>query len=100
MDFLKKLLHHDVYADINAMVHLPLVERVWRGRRVILSVFLGVLLMFLGSWIASLSKNFDHEDLLHRTMDTFGYFIHAIGTLPCLRYFEPLWKLLFAVETT
>lgn len=102
MKLLNKSTLVRVKADVLSIAHLPVIDRIIhaKARRTVLVVASGVILMVVGSFIAShrheLSEMFPVVN--HLLFDVFGYFIHACGALPALRYVEPLWTLLMGAE--
>ncbi len=79
--------------EVRHIAHLPFVERIThaKARRSIMAVAVGVLLMLVGSAIASSAETLSRSaDVPPIVVDTFGYFRHAIGAVPALRHIEPL----------
>lgn len=93
------------YADaakrgVNEILHLPLWQRLLhrKARRTLAVVGAGMFLMVGGSAIASSRHELSELVPVHHLLfDTAGYFLHAFGAVPILRYIEPLWLLLGGV---
>ncbi len=84
-------------ADVLSILHLPLLERLThhKARRPMVVVGIGTGMMVAGSVIAANREALAEMLPIHHLLfDTLGYFIHAAGALPALRYVEPLWLLL------
>jgi hypothetical protein len=87
-------------ADAKSILHLPRLSRIvhHKARRPVAIVAIGVIVMLLGSMIAAHKDSLGHLIGVHHIIvDTIGYFIHAAGALPALRYIEPVWLVLFGV---
>lgn len=88
--------------EIRAIGNLPFVQRVThhKARRTVGVVGIGVSMMVGGTVIASHRHELAHHVpfMSHYLFDTIGYFIHAAGALPALRYIEPFWLLMFGEE--
>ena len=86
-----------VKADVQTILHLPLVERLLhsKARRPLGVLALGIVLMVLGSMIAAHRHELAEWIPIHHLLfDTGGYFLHAVGAVPALRYVEPVWAIL------
>ncbi len=91
------LCSKEIKSEIDCILHLPFIERIThkKARRVLIVMAVGAFLMLLGSLIANYRADISEIIPVHHIMiDTGGYFLHAIGALPILRYIEPFWTLL------
>ena len=87
----QRLLRHPHLKDI---LHLPLFTRLTHKvtRRHVIAWLLGIVLMLLGSLVASLSH---HTEVLPPVvLEAIGNFLHAVGALPIIRHIEPKWLVL------
>jgi hypothetical protein len=83
--------------EVKHILHLPLLMRIShpRARRTIIAWGSSVCIMTIGSFIAGhahMVELYYHVPAV--AVDTTGYFLHAIGAVPALRYFEPFWTLI------
>lgn len=86
-----------VLANVKSVLHLPFWGRLLhhKSHRTIGMMGLGITIMMTGSWIASEREAISHVVGLHHLIfDSLGYFLHAAGAIPALRYVEPFWALL------
>jgi hypothetical protein len=87
--------------EVSKVLHLPLWSRLTHpaSHRPFAVVALGVGIMLVGSFIAANKEWFViHCGLHHLLFDTLGYFIHGVGSVPVLRYIEPVWSILAGAE--
>lgn len=70
---LSKLIAHHVVGHDHTKVH----------RRTV-----GFIIAVLGVGLVFLAKEFSTSPLAHFFGDLFGYFLHAVGAIPFLKYFE------------
>lgn len=85
-------------ADAKSLLHLHPLRRLLhrKAHRPVAVVGLGTVVMVTGSVIASAKDVLGHMIGVHHiVIDTVGYFIHAVGALPAIRYIEPMWLILF-----
>lgn len=90
-----------VKKDVQVILHLPLVQRLThkKSRRTVVSVSVGALLMLSGSTIAHEAKWFEGMIGVHQlVVDVVGYFVHAVGAVPAIRYIDPLWTLVMGAS--
>lgn len=90
-----------VREGVKSILHLPLVERLThhKARRPLAVVGMGIALMVTGSGIAAHRMELSELIPIHHLLfDTLGYFLHACGAVPALRYVEPVWSLLMGIE--
>ncbi len=83
--------------EVQTILHLPLIERVLhpKSRRPIIALSIGISAMLAGSFLAQSAKPLNEAcGAPHILVDTVGYFVHAVGAIPALRYFEPVWTIL------
>lgn len=86
-----------VTGEIPHILHLPIIQRLLhhKARRPVGAVVLGVSAMMTGSLIATNAAWVTTLVPIHHiVVDTTGYFIHAVGAVPILRYIEPFWMLI------
>lgn len=86
-----------VLEGVKSVLHLPLWRRIIhpKSRRTVGVMSTGIVIMLTGSFIASERDVIGHAVGVHHLFfDTLGYFLHAAGAIPALRYVEPLWLLL------
>ena len=79
-------------------LHLPFWKRVLhkKARRPLKAVFYGCVIMMSASWMAS---NAEHQTYVpHAVWDAVAYFIHGVGGLPIIGYFDPLWRILLGAS--
>ncbi len=103
MPFLNTPTIRRVKAEVAAILHLPLVERLTHhnARRPLMAILLGVVMMLVGSIIVSIKEELHHYFGGHHIVfDTFGLFLHGIGAVPLLRYVEPVWMLVMGAAET
>ena len=90
-----------VKAAIAEIAHQPLIERLnhRNARRPLLVSLLGVVVMLCGCVVASSKEELHHTCGGHHILwDAAGYFLHGVGAIPLLRYFEPLWAILLGAS--
>lgn len=86
-----------VLEGVRTLLHLPIWRRMIhaKARRTVGIMSLGIVVMLTGSLIASERELIGHAvGVHHLVFDTLGYFLHAAGAIPALRYVEPFWLLL------
>lgn len=84
--------------NIISILHLPLIERILHShaRRTIIVIIGGVALMVCGTLTCNYREQIgNYINIPHLFIETVGCFIHAVGAIPALRYFEPIWILFF-----
>lgn len=88
--------------ELNSILHLPFLERIThpKARRPIRAVALSVTIMVVSSMIAKNADWIAHNVIAvpHVAIDAFAYFCHGVGSLPCVRYLEPMWALVMGAE--
>lgn len=92
-----------VKKDVQVILHLPLVQRLAhrKARRTVVAVSLSVVLMLTGSTIAHEAKWFNELLGVHQLLvDAVGYFTHAVGAVPAIRYLDPFWSILMGGAET
>lgn len=96
--FMDWVRNHSVRKDVETILHLPLIERLTHraSKKAIMFFTFGVLIMMVGVEISLHSKHYESE-WIHRLGDMIGFLIHAIGAIPCIRYIEPIFIVLFGV---
>ncbi len=98
MKFLNRSTLTRIKKDVKSIGHLPLIDRVFhhKSRRTLVVMGIGTVLMVIGSCIASYRHELSEVIPVthHLLWDVFGYFIHACGAVPALRYVDPMWTLL------
>lgn len=89
-----------IAAEVAAILHLPFWSRLLhsKSRKPVVGFSVGVLIMVTGSAIASSVKHAEALPHLATVMvDTFGYLLHGIGSIPIIKHAEPVWALVFGV---
>lgn len=87
---------HDVLEHFH-LTSLPRWKRLAhpKTRRHLLGFLIGFAIMLCGSNTALHATTLsERTGVPHLFIDCFGYFIHAVGGLPILRHFEPLFNIL------
>lgn len=87
---------HSVRKDVATILHLGLWARLLhpKARRPVAGVVLGVLMMLAGSLTAHSAGLIEAGlGVHHLVVDTVGYFVHAVGAIPAIRYIDPFWTL-------
>lgn len=79
------------------ILHLPFWERIChvKAKRPRRAILLGFMVMGFGSTLGVYKDLFP---LPHVLMDLFAYGIHGIGTIPIIKYAEPLWSIIMGIE--
>jgi hypothetical protein len=90
-----------VRQDIAGILHLSLIQRLThaKSRRIMIATSSGIILMLGGTVMSQNADGIEHVAGIHGIfVDTAGYFIHGVGAVPLMRYFEPLWTLVMGSE--
>ena len=84
-------------AHLKELAKQPRFRRLFdrRARHILVAFLLGAAVMAIGSAIAGHPQWFN---LPHLVVDVVGYFLHAVGAVPILRWIEPAWKVLMVIE--
>lgn len=86
--------------EVEGILHLCFWHRVahHKARRPFFAVAGGVVVMVAGSALAHHAEAVEAVvGVNHLLVDTCGYFVHAAGAVPALRFVEPLWAVLMGV---
>lgn len=89
--------NRSILADIRKIAHLPLVSRLTHAKGVrVLTIFSASMLMATGcSAVAGNAETLSHVvPVNHYLIDAMAYLIHAITTVPIVKYAEPFVMLL------
>lgn len=98
---LRKIACKRAVTAVREVLHLPLIKRLVhrRTRRIVVVMVAGAVLMTFGSAIAAHRNEIAEVVPVHHLIfDVIGYFIHACGALPALKYIEPFVTLLLGSE--
>lgn len=82
------------HEEVIHIIHLPLVKRLChaKARRTVKAIGIGGIVMISASLMASYGH---HQGYMPQPIwDAVAYFMHGVGGVPVVRYFEPAWALI------